>query len=61
MDIQVKSVPPLNSGRLPEKLLCEQRLDKGKTAKLDPADSGGGTFLSESVGKWGVKESDGVD
>lgn len=51
MGIQVKSVPASNSSHLPEKLACEQRLDRGTTAKLDPADSGGGTFLSESAGK----------
>lgn len=52
---------PSNSSHLPEKLACEQRLDRGETAKLDPADSGGGNFLSESAGKRGVRESDGVD
>ena len=40
---------------------CEWILDGRETAKLDPADSGGGTFLAESAGKRGVRESDGVD
>lgn len=41
--------------------VLDQRLDRGKTAKLDPADSGAGTLLAESAGKWGVRGSNGAN